>query len=490
MAVDPKVLLERTRATRKKISTLQEEKKTTPTPTTPTGQTHTVKSGETLSRIGARYGVDWHKITGYRSGDPNLIYPGEVLTIPGAATPTTPTTPITPITPVTPIVDKDEQARIDAADEANEVAQTIFDTLPGDEVDMRDSVKILEGISEKLAETEEKIPAPTSLVDLFQEQKKTLGIEPLETELAGLDADIDRIQTELLVQAEEAGEKLVSTREIGRAKGVLQKRAEREIALLNVERSAVARQLGNKYSSLEMVMNFTQQDFTNASNYYTQQYNRTISLFNLALGLEEREYTRAEKAETDARANWDVVTNAMKENGVSYSDLTEDQKLKLSQLEVQAGLLTGFSEKILASVSPDKTVVSKITSTDKSQISILYDDGTVEVFNTGLAPEAEEAEYLSVEESKKLGVPYGTTKAQARAQGITIEEEITEKDAKDDMKKQLMIVRGTDGYISPESYKKAKEAWFQAGYSKDKFDEYFEMFANPSRIEDYEIAEY
>ena len=43
---------------------------------------YTVKSGDTLSGIGAKLGVDWHKITGYRSGNPNVIRPGEVLNIP------------------------------------------------------------------------------------------------------------------------------------------------------------------------------------------------------------------------------------------------------------------------------------------------------------------------------------------------------------------------------------------------------------------------
>lgn len=43
---------------------------------------YTVRPGDTLSGIGARHGVDWHGITGYRSGNPNLIFPGEVLNIP------------------------------------------------------------------------------------------------------------------------------------------------------------------------------------------------------------------------------------------------------------------------------------------------------------------------------------------------------------------------------------------------------------------------
>lgn len=49
------------------------------------GQTYTVKSGDTLSGIGSKLGVNYNQITGYRSGNPNLIYPGEVLTIPGGS---------------------------------------------------------------------------------------------------------------------------------------------------------------------------------------------------------------------------------------------------------------------------------------------------------------------------------------------------------------------------------------------------------------------
>lgn len=47
---------------------------------------YTVQKGDTLSGIGSRLGVDWKSITGYRSGNPNLIYPGEVLSY-GGGTP-------------------------------------------------------------------------------------------------------------------------------------------------------------------------------------------------------------------------------------------------------------------------------------------------------------------------------------------------------------------------------------------------------------------
>ncbi len=61
-------------------------------------RTHVVRSGETLSEIGAQYGVSAGAIA--RTNDirnPDLIYPGDVLVIPGAAgsTPPRETTPVT-----------------------------------------------------------------------------------------------------------------------------------------------------------------------------------------------------------------------------------------------------------------------------------------------------------------------------------------------------------------------------------------------------------
>lgn len=49
----------------------------------PAGRTYTVQAGDTLGGIAAKLGVPTRAISGYRSGNPNLIYPGEVLKING-----------------------------------------------------------------------------------------------------------------------------------------------------------------------------------------------------------------------------------------------------------------------------------------------------------------------------------------------------------------------------------------------------------------------
>lgn len=44
-------------------------------------RSYTVRAGDTLSGIAARYGTTVSGISGYRSGNPNIIYPGEVVQI-------------------------------------------------------------------------------------------------------------------------------------------------------------------------------------------------------------------------------------------------------------------------------------------------------------------------------------------------------------------------------------------------------------------------
>lgn len=55
---------------------------------------YTVKEGDTLSKIASQYGVSTSQISGYKSGNPNLIYPGEQLVVP-----TTQPTQSTQLTP-------------------------------------------------------------------------------------------------------------------------------------------------------------------------------------------------------------------------------------------------------------------------------------------------------------------------------------------------------------------------------------------------------
>lgn len=53
-------------------------------PSPVSGSCSTVRYGDTLSGIAARLGVGWQQLSGYRSGNPNVIYAGETVCVRGA----------------------------------------------------------------------------------------------------------------------------------------------------------------------------------------------------------------------------------------------------------------------------------------------------------------------------------------------------------------------------------------------------------------------
>lgn len=59
-----------------------------PAPTPQPGGSYTVIRGDTLSGIGSKTGTDWHQIASINGiGDPYTIYPGQVLRLPGGSAP-------------------------------------------------------------------------------------------------------------------------------------------------------------------------------------------------------------------------------------------------------------------------------------------------------------------------------------------------------------------------------------------------------------------
>ena len=248
-----------------------------------------------------------------------------------------------------------------AADKANKEAERIFGSITQGDIDTRDSSRILSEIEDKIDEA----PEPTSLVDLFEQKRRELGVEALEDELAGIDSDIDLINTSLLVEADKAGERLVSMGEINRTKGTLQKNAEREIALKNEERGAVSRMLANKLDTVKTYVDLTDADFDNASAKYSADFNRLTTLQQLVSGEEKEDRNIFERARDTAQTNLTALQNLIVDGGLSYANLSQDQKLKIRALEIQAGLPAGITEQITVE-NPEGKIQATSSRTDAS----------------------------------------------------------------------------------------------------------------------------
>ena len=372
-------------------------------------------------------------------------------------------------------------------EDANKIQDELFDNLPsGDDVDISDSQKVLDEILKKFeAEDTDGEGPPPSMAELFATEKAKLGMEPLEEDLARIDSEIDTINAELLIQQEEltGGQELVTSRQLSRRKGTLQKEAENRILRLNIEKGIVSRQLNNKIDTLNMIMQFSQQDYQNSSTYYQNEFKKSIDMYNLLSGAEETERTIEQEAEDDAKANWTVIYNSIKDGTIDYKNLTTDQKTQVKNLETQAGLPIGFMEMTMGRDPAGK--VQTVTSRTDSAGNTYYDvlkvspDGTLTVDSIfkgkakvsttgGYAPSTTKKEWLERGGEAGTGMTLNEYFDSKEKDGDT-----TESD-RENIKADVGSITGNDGYVDPGKMKSLRQdialnspellSWFDKAY--------------------------
>jgi len=359
-------------------------------------------------------------------------------------------------------VDEDEDKRNEAADEAQKEAEKIVDTLGDTDIDMRESAKILEKIREQLEMFEDTPKAP-NLAEKFKTERQRLGVEPLETRVSEIDSEIEQINANLFIEAEKAGERLVSMTQIGRRRGKLQKEADRSIMLLNIERSSKARQLNNKLSTIEMIMGFTQTNFTNASSLYDREFKKNVDMYNLMKGIEDTEKTETEREIDNARANWTTISNLISKGNLNLGSLTPEQQTKLNRISLTAGFPNNLLKEIQmgSNGATLKSVTTRLDSQGNKFADIIRQnpDGSIDVINKYLGPESPKQ-----------------SESAFKREGIS------------EMAKYLAPKLNADGKLEPADYQIGKTAWINEGLTAKSFDEAFaSLYVIRERIREYSL---
>lgn len=222
--------------------------------------TYTVKPGDTLSAIGAKYGIPYSQITGYRSGNPNLIYPGEVLTIPSAVAPVQPVAPalrvepipqVQPISPnvdeVTKIKQQIEQVTSQIAEKSALLAKAQAAGLTGtqqipDWVNAAASPSVAAQIAPTKGAEATAFAQPTQSYDALKQQKyQEAGLADIKARMDALDAKILASKNKLYGEEAEVMDNpwLSNASRVGRVK-TLYDMANKEIGNLLDERKLLA----------------------------------------------------------------------------------------------------------------------------------------------------------------------------------------------------------------------------------------------------------
>ncbi len=418
--------------------------------------TYKVKSGDTLNSIVQQYGFKNYKeagITSVPSGNFDLIRVGDSITI-GNAAPPAPQT-------VGAVVNKNDSASAFInSQQQNDMAKAASKDPEAPPVrkaaseTLTDAFKQITGKDSILPSIDR--PALPNFEASYNELRSKYNVGQLEGTLNDLDAEEQSIRATKRARLQAAEDKPVALGVIGGRQSEIDRQENKRLESISVQKQGIASQLATANSVIQNTMNLKGMDYNAAKGEYDSQFSQNLQMFNLVKGLYDADVTENERIADNARANLQIIYGNLKDT--PDTAVSQDLQYTINKLELEAGLPKGFYSRI-QSEKPEATVLSTTTRTTGGQkyADVIYrnKDGslTTKTVNLGATNEGS---------------------------GGDLSEAELERGARSSIVKTLDPVRGADGFVSPDDYKKARSAWISAGFSRDTFDKSFAAeYVNP-----------
>jgi len=413
--------------------------------------TYTVQKGDTLNAISAKYGFKNYKeagITGYKSGNPDLIYAGEVLTIGGKAPASTVKPPAT-TADVTSTINANQDA--DIAGNQDEPPSRDGTTTTG--TGSRYSAAFSD-MQELLGLDGKEKPDSPSFEKMYKNLRGDYNVDDLETFVSDLQAEEEEIFATLRERRTAERGKPVAMNVIeGRISETERQEAER-IDYIRRQKQTAVNQLQAANAAIENLINFRKLDYDTARNEYNDQFSQQLQLFNTVKGVVDTENAENERNADNARANLNIIYGTLKDGGLDAKTLSPDMQYTINKLELGAGLPTGFYQNI-ASQNPEGKILSTTTRTTGGgkYADVLYQnkDGSLTAKSV----------YLGGDTSGSGGSDSKLTDAELL------------RASRSEMSTLLSQKVGEDGKVAPTDWKKARTAWVTSGLLADDFDKAF-----------------
>lgn len=442
---------------------------------------YTVVKGETLWDIATKNlgsGQRWREL-GY-SGDPRTLQPGTTLKwgetpapgTPGGADPAQagignqdPNRPGAMKVPSpSSVTSQDEAKTFINANQQSDAASA----ASAEEPPTRNSVQsITDQVSEVTSALTggEKRPERPSYESQYSSLRAEQGIGSLEDKLNELTSAEDALYADLRAKKESETGKPVAMGVIEGRIGELSKQAQSDIDFITRQKNSITNQLKTKYSIVDTLMKYKEQDYTTAAADYDRQFSQAVQTFNLVKGIQAEQKSDAETKTDNARANLQIIANNVASGALD--EITPEQKLLINKLELESGLPQGFVEG-LRSKNPKADIITTNNWTDASG-----------------------REYVAVVMRDKDGKLTTTNQyvGQGKAPGSGTKPADWERRLQQKQKITPVIesLAGSDGHISPENWAQARREWVtNSGFSASDFDADFRQYIDPNHPADYE----
>lgn len=224
-------------------------------------------------------------------------------------------------------------------------------------------------------------PTPPNLVQTYTDLANAKGVDAIQASITDLKAQQDTIASQLQVNKTAENAKPV-------AQNVIQGRISTEQQQAQDQYDFVGRQLARKQdelnsalSNIQMIMQFTQQDYGNASDSYYKQFDQAISTINLVRGIQQDQKDEIQKATDNARANLQIMYNSIVNGNLSVQNLDPASQAQLNKLEVQSGLPIGLLQSLQA--DPKANILFTNSNNGVTQVGVRNPDGTISIQSYG-----------------------------------------------------------------------------------------------------------
>lgn len=224
-------------------------------------------------------------------------------------------------------------------------------------------------------------PAIPNSAQQFQDLSTAKGVDAIQASIIDLKAQAEALvaQTRTNTSAEQG--KPVATNVIEGRVSVQKTQAQEQLDFINRQLTVKQDQMTAALGSIKMIMDFTQTDYTNASNEYNRQFDQAIATINLIHGIQQDQKTDIQRAQDNARANAQIFVNAIQAGNLDIHNLPPDQQANLNKLEVQSGLPVGFFSAIKADAKAN--IISTSTNNGVTQVLMRNPDGSISMQNYG-----------------------------------------------------------------------------------------------------------
>lgn len=362
-----------------------------------------------------------------------------------------------------------------------------LDAIDSLEESIRTPEEIRAEVETELGDLE--VPEAPDLSEMYKDLSTEYGLDAINTMLNDLQARRDALQLTNRRRLEYSENQPVSMDVIGGQQSEIQRQTDREMESINYNINVLANQQQSALQIINLMMDLEQTDYQNAMTAYNTRFNnklQQIQLINDMLVTERQFGFELKQWEQDvASAQIGMYIDLITSGSMILDDLSTEERARISQLEIQSGLGLGFLSKV--EMSPE-AMVQSITQRQGSDGYMYSDvvtvgaDGKIEV------------------QSLKLGRFYvaprttGTTTKtnDDKDDGSDDDGETTQLTARQEYEADkasvssfLNSVTGSDDKVSPDDYKKARNKWIEAGYSKREFTSLYGKYRNMKHFWNY-----